>query len=277
MAPTDTTELRSVLDPPGLAIVEEVIAAIHADRSRLAAWFPSLPRRIGRDRVGNTRAVLAGATVDLAAFRRCDYAAAVVLRATAATPAECLELYAHGDLEERSMLLRSLHLLPISPLTGQLLGEVQRSNIIAHLEAAVADGDLLVRAAGEPGFDRAAANRLLLKAAFLDLPLARMFGAERLANAELSRMLQDLATEREAAGRPVWRDTWRLLGRAPCPGAVARLLGGLEHGDGGVRLAAAEGLLALGRTDLAPFAAERLPRENRADVRAVLQQLICRR
>src|SRR5262249_12698298 len=146
------------------------------------------------------------------------------------------------------------HLLPIGALTTRLFGEVQRTNVVLHLEAAVCDGDLFARAVGAAGFDQAAANRLLLKVAFLDLPLARLFGAERHANAELSRMLQDLATEREAAGRAVWRDTWRLIGRAPCPGTAARLIGGLEHGDDGVRLAAAEGLLALGRQDLAPFA-----------------------
>ena len=122
-------------------------------------------------------------------------------------------------------------------------------------------------------------RKLLLKLAFLDIPLSRVFSAERHANPELSRMLQDLATEREAAGRSVWRDTWRMLGRAPCPGAVARLVGGIEHGDDGVRLAAAEGLLALsrlepGREDLRPFAAERLPREPRAEVRALLQRLV---
>jgi hypothetical protein len=86
-------------------------------------------------------------------------------------------------------------------------------------------------------------------------------------------MLQDLATEREAAGRAVWRDTARLIGRAPCPGTTARLVGGLEHGDDGVRLAAAEGLLAMRRGELAAFAAERLPREPREAIRAVLLQL----
>jgi hypothetical protein len=86
-------------------------------------------------------------------------------------------------------------------------------------------------------------------------------------------MLQDLATEREAAGRAVWRDTWRLIGRAPCPGTVARLVGGLEHGDDGIRLAAAEGLLALGQAELVPFAAERFAREAREPIRSLLRRL----
>jgi hypothetical protein len=118
------------------------------------------------------------------------------------------------------MLLRAMHVLPISAATVQLYGEVQRTNMVVHVEAAVCDGDLLVRTAGQHGFGPTEQNRLLLKVAFLDLPLQRVFGAERLANQELSRMLQDLATEREAAGRPIWRDTDRMLGRAPVPGSA---------------------------------------------------------
>jgi len=113
---------------------------------------------------------------------------------------------------------------------------------------------------------------MLLKIAFLDLPLARVFHAEQLANQELSRMLQDLATEREAAGRSVWRDTDRLISRAPVAGTIARILGGLEHGDDGRRLAAVEGLILLNRKDLAPFAIERLAREPRDVVRKLLVQ-----
>jgi hypothetical protein len=272
-----TTDLRSCLGD-ATAIADANLAEIRADRARLPVLFPGLPRRAGRELVGGGRLVLGGAIVDLAAFRRCDLVAAYVLAGVAVRDEEAQDLWAHGDIEERAMLLRSLHLLPVGALTARLFGEVQRTNIVLHLEAAVCDGDLFARTVGKGGFDLAAANRLLLKVAFLDLPLARLYGAEQHANAELSRMLQDLATEREAAGRSVWRDTWRLIGRAPCPGTVARLIGGLEHGDDGVRLAAAEGLAALrqlapGRADLASFAAERLPREPRDSVRAVLQKL----
>lgn len=250
------------------------LAEIRADRTRLSVVFPGLPRRCGRDPVGGGRVTLGGGIVDLNAFRRCDVAAAWLLLAAEATDDEQWDLYAHGDIEERTMLLRAIQLLPIAPITVRFLGEVQRTNIVSHLEAALCDGDLFSRTVGQHGFDGDAANRLLLKLAFLDLPLHRAFAAERHANVELSRMLQDLATEREAAGRPVWRDTWRLIGRAPCAGTAARLVGGLEHGDDGVRLAAAEGLLRSNRVDLRPFAVERLPREPRATVRDALQRFV---
>lgn len=259
---------------PAAAAAAAALAEIRAERSRLAVVFPGLPRRCGRDAVGGGRARVGPGDVDLDAFRRCDLAAAWLLGACGATDDEVFDLYAHGDIEERAMLLRALHVLPPGPVTTRLLGEVQRTNIVSHLEAATCDGDLFARSVDHHGFDRTAANKLMLKVAFLDLPLRRAWNAERHANAELSRMLLDLATEREAAGRAVWRDTWRLIGMAPCPGTAARLVGGLEHGDDGVRLAAAEGLVALNRHDLRPFAAERLAREPRDTVRVVLQRIV---
>jgi hypothetical protein len=269
--PMSTSDLRRWLADPAAA--DAMAAELRTDRGRLPVLFPGLPRRCGREPVGGGRRQLGPGTVDLDAFRRCDVTAAWLLATIAVTDAEALDLFAHGDIEERVMLLRSLHFLPVGPLTVRLFGDVQRTNVVLHLEAATCDGDLFARTVGQPGFDLATANRLLLKLAFLDVPMARSFHVERHANAELSRMLQDLATEREAAGRSVWRDTWRMIGRAPCPGSTARLLGGLEHGDDGVRLAAAEGLLALDRADLAPFARERLPRETREPIRAVLRRL----
>lgn len=259
----------------------EAAARGRAERRELAVLFPQLPRRLGRaalDPSGGGAPVPVGpGRCDLSAWRRCDAGAALLLAAASAPGDELRDLYAHGDLEERTMLLRALAVLPVGPATGELLGEVQRTNLVLHVEAAVCDSDLLRRTAQDPGapaFGRIEANSMLLKLAFLDLPLGRAFDAGQLANPELSRMLQDLATEREAAGRPIWRDTDRLLCRAPIAGSVARILGGLEHGDDGRRLAAAEALVVLGRTDLRPFAQERLEREPRAQVRALLQEFV---
>jgi hypothetical protein len=265
--------LASRLGPAAGAAAER-LAEVRADRSRLAVVFPGLPRHFGREAVRGGRQQLGAAIVDLDALRTCDLAAAWLLLAAAATEHELIDLYGHGDIEERTMLLRALHVLPIGPATVRLFGEVQRTNMVVHLEAAICDGDLFARTVGLHGFDRTAANKLLLKLAFLDLPLRRAFGAERHANAEFSRMLLDLASEREAAGRAVWRDTWRVIGLAPTPGTAARLCGGIEHGDDGVRLCAAEGLVALGRAELRPFAAERLDREVRPQVRALLQRFL---
>src|SRR5262245_23013627 len=264
-----------------LAAVRAARDDVRADQKRLPVVFPGLPRKVGKDAVGGGQQRCGDATIDLDAWRQCDHAAALLLLQCApgdrALWDDALwDLYEHGDIEERAMLLRALHLLPLGPWTVRLLAEVQRTNMVLHVEAACCDGDLVARAAQAklPGFGAVEQNRLLLKLAFLDLPLRRVFLAERLANTELSRMLQDLATEREAAGRAVWRDTDRMLGRAPVPGTTARMLGSLEHGDDGRRLAAAEGLLALDRKDLLWLLRERLPRESRADVKALLQRIV---
>jgi len=268
--------LAELLGPEATATVEALQAEVSADRSRLPAVFPGLPRRMGRRPVGGGRTALGPGIIDLDAFRGCDLAAAWILSATEATDDELRDLLAHGDLEERAMLLRAMHLLPIGPITIELLAEAQRTNVVLHVEAAMCDGDLVARAIGQPGFDQSKANKLILKYGFLGLPLDRVLDIERHANAELSRMLQDLATEREAAGRAVWRDTWRLIGHAPTAGTAARLVGGIEHGDDGVRMAAAAGLLALNREELRPFAAERLTREPRAEIQNLLQQIVSR-
>jgi hypothetical protein len=267
-----TPELRALLGSAATT-ADALLADAKSDRTRLPVLFPSLPRRFGREMAQGGKRIVGAATVDLDAFRCCDLAAAFLLLSLGVGETEAMDLYAHGDIEERAMLLRSLHFLPVGSLTVRLFGEVQRTNVVLHLEAALCDGDLFARTVGQPGFEPDAANRLLLKFAFLDVPLRRCLHAERHANPELSRMLQDLATEREAAGRSVWRDTWRVIGRAPCPGTLARLVGGLEHGDDGVRLAAAEGLLAANRKDLAPFARERVDREPRDTIKAVLARL----
>ena len=251
---------------------EAEFAKVLADRAQLPVVFPGLPRRLGRQALGGGRTRIGDATVDLDAFRPCDLAAADLLLRCAASDEELFDLYQHGDIEERTMILRALHVLPVGAITVRMFGEVQRTNMLVHVEAALCDGDLFARTVGQPGFALEVANRVLLKLAFLDLPLARCLDAPRHANAGLSTMLQDLATEREAAGRAVWRDTWRMIGLAPTAGSAARLVGGLEHGDDGVRRAAAEGLLALGRKDLFAFVAERLPREPRADIRAILER-----
>lgn len=255
--------------------LEDQLAECRRDQKHLPVAFPQLPRRASRQGLGGEITEVGGSRCDLSGWRQCDAAAAVLLHDAKASGALWLDLYAHGDLEERAMLLRSLAVLPLGDATAKLLLEVQRTNMVVHLEAAVCDSDLLVRVAKAnlPGFGKADVDRLLLKIAFLDLPLSRVFGAESLASPELSRMLTDLATEREAAGRPVWRDTDRMLARAPVAGTIARLLGSLEHGDDNRRRAAAEGLLALNRADLRAFAEERLPREPRADVQDLLRRI----
>jgi hypothetical protein len=276
--PMSKSETHDLLGPAA-ALADELLQELQKDRTRLPVLFPGLPRRTGKDAIGGGVRKIGDATVDLDAFRTCDLVAAHLVASIDATEAELVDLFSHGDLEERAMLLRSLNFLPLGGITNNLLGEALRTNVVLHLEAAMCDSDLLARTIEAGAVDADTANRLLLKFAFIDMDLTRAFGAESHASETLSTMLQDLATEREAAGRSVWRHTYRMLGLAPCAGAFARLLGGLEHGDDGVRQAAADGLLALRASDndaatlIAQFARERSPREPRAAIKKQLEQL----
>lgn len=266
------TDARAWLDA-ALAEAEQTPARAIPER------FPALARKIGTAALGTGREIerpAGGKTayVDRAAWRRADAAALLLLRAGRAGDDLLIDLYLHGDFDERISVLRALALLPIGAATLRLLEEVQRTNMQPHFEAAICDSNLLARAHEHLEFGAERFNRMMLKAAFLDVPLGRLYDAGIGANRELSRMLQDLASEREAAGRAVWADTCRLIASAPAPGTAARIIGGLEHGDDRQRLAAAEGLALLGRPDLAPFARERLDREPRPAIRAVLESLL---
>ncbi|MCC6785347.1 MAG: EboA domain-containing protein [Planctomycetes bacterium] len=273
--------------PAGLAWLDEAKAAVAADLRQLPLLFPQVPRRLGRAwlSAGERRAA-AGVVIECGAWRSCDAAALALLRTVFAASREdptplLVDLHERGDLEERTMLLRSACCLPLGPWTGKLLAAVQRTNQVVHVAAGVLDSNQLARtleqgAAATVGFGQDDFERMMLKLAFIDLPLARVFDAERHASPQLSRMLMGLATEREAAGRKVWADTNRLIAHAPAPGSLARLLGGLESGSDEHRLAAAEGLATLGRARAADpgllrlVLGERLPREDSARVRTAI-------
>jgi len=242
------------------------------DAAALPTLFPQLPRRLGRHTFAQGEATQGGVTIDRSAWRACDAGALRLLES--ASQEQVLDLYYHGDLEEKTMVFRSTTCLPITDATLTLLGEAQRTNTGDHFEAAVCDSNLLARAATHGSFAMEDFNRTVLKAAFTDLPFGRLLGASELITAELSRMLQDLATEREAAGRRVWRDTNRVIAHAPTHGSLSRLAGGLEHGDDAHRLAAAESLALIDNETLRAMARDRLGREPVAAIREAIERAL---
>jgi hypothetical protein len=275
--------LDDFLAPDSRTWLREACGRLRTGAAELPVLFPQLPRRIGRDYLPPElrRDEDSGAVVDFGAWRACDAAALRLLAAAERDPRPkmLLDLHDRGDMEERTMALRALACLPIGAATGRLLGDAQRTNHVNHVVAACLDSNLLARTldAADPrstGFGREEFNRMILKLAFLDLPLRRVFGARRHADPELSGMLQGLATEREAAGRKVWHDTNRLIAHAPTAGTIARVVGGLEHGDDEHRLAAAEGVATLRQPWIRDLIAERLSREPRASIRAALERAL---
>lgn len=243
----------------------------------LGECFPQLARRIGRTpaaakRVERDFGEALPARANQEAWRACDVAALELADAAKAPGDVLLDLYRHGDMDERIQALRVAALTKVDDGIIALLEEAHRSNMESHFAAAVCDGNLPARAAGHSGFGVVGFNRILLKCAFLGLPLSRLVDAEVHANREISRMLLDLASEREAAGRSIWTDTVEYAALAPCPGLVARVIGAIEHGDDKLRRSGARALLRLSRKDLAAFAAERVAREPRPEIQDILRR-----
>ena len=266
------TDAQSFLDSAHGAVRDKGVGHI-------AVLLPQLARRVGREPLRDAGIETHGEIqIDLSGWRDCDLVGAALLGEHPVDDAQLRDLYWHGDMEEKTIVLRSLALRDITPATVDLLGEVQRTNVGVHLEAGALDSNLVARAlrAGGPegGFTQDDLHRLVLKMAFSDFPASRLFEALECGTETLSRMLQDFATEREAAGRAVWVDTWRFIARHPTAGTRARVIGGLEHGSDPVRTASAEAVLLMQDETLNAFARERLPREPREDIRALLQQAV---
>lgn len=273
-----TKWFQTHLTPEATAWLEEALGRVGTEgKSCIPELFPQFARRIGRDPIGGGRIDTDGISLDLDAWRLCDGAAAALMHKAEISDELIEELFAHGDLEERTQVLRCLALMPVTDAGVRLLGEAQRTNTVTHFEAAVCDSNMAVRALDHGKFPLEDFNRLILKAAFIDTPLARIFGALDKANPELSRMLQGLATEREAAGRTVWSDTDRLIARAPIEGTLARLIGHLEHGADAIRLAAVSGLEDYDHPQCSAFLAERLPREPHEEVRTAIERALAKR
>lgn len=266
--------LETALDPKARDWLATAGAELEEKPELLPRLFPQLPRRLGRAPIGEGRLVEGDCQIDLAPWRACDAGALQLL--TKAPGSDRLDLYRHGDMEECSMVLRSMAMLPLDVNSAALLGEIQRSNTGSHFEAGALDSNLVIRALEDPNcaFTQAEFDRFMVKLAFSDLALDRVFSAERGASADLSRMLQDLASEREAAGRRIWADTARMIAHAPIAGSLARILGGLEHGDERIRRAAIQGLKVINRPELNVFVRERLAHEAHSGLRALLATLI---
>ena len=137
--------------------------------------------------------------------------AALVLRAlrsvdVATQPAVVQRLFEGGELGEQESILRMLELLPLPSryVETALLG--CRANALRVFEAIACDN-----AYPERHFPERSFNQMVLKAIFLEVPVARIEGLARRRSPELERMARDYASERRAAGRSVPADVDAVL------------------------------------------------------------------
>jgi len=117
------------------------------------------------------------------------------------------ELFKSADVNELVALVQSLRFLPQPERFNDRAREAARSNIAAVFCAVAHDPDYAFQHFDDDGW-----NQLVLKAAFLAVPIWSIYGLRERNNAQLAEMLCHYAIERQAASRAV---PWDLY---CCPG-----------------------------------------------------------
>lgn len=206
-----------------------------------------IPRRLGKGRLGLTDTDLAAADHAIEGWRPSDWsvsdAARILLLSELAPAAKPFamrfrSLCQTADAAELVTLYRGLPLYPEPTELQQQVGEGLRSNMRIVFESIAHDNPY-----PNTHFDLHRWNHMVLKALFIDSPLAPIQGLDQRANAELAGIMCDFAHERWAAGRRVPFEIWRCVGPFAQGAMVDDLARVLSSGDAIERRA---GALALG-------------------------------
>src|SRR5690606_22347480 len=176
--------------------------------------FGMAVRKTGRAPLAATAAEQAAAFAAHAGWDLRDWtvdqaARAAPLLALPAGPASTsaiLSLFQTADLGEHVALVRALFLLPGNEALLHIAREGIRSNM----------GDVFFAVSQRnpypsERFDDIAWNQMIVKCLFVELPLAGVHALDKRANADLARMIAELARERWAAGRRISPEAWRCV------------------------------------------------------------------
>jgi hypothetical protein len=177
--------------------------------------------------------------------------------------------YDEGDTRERTAVLRGLAFLPQPERFVPIALDAGRTNDVGLFQALACDNPFPALHYGE-----AEINKLVMKAVFVEAPLERIVGLTGRANPEMARMAMERIDEQQSAGRSFPPALW--LAIAPCapPGAVARMIGELEHSRPERRAGAARGLRLARAPRAVPFLTERRGREGDATVRQAIDDAL---
>jgi hypothetical protein len=198
---------------------------------------------------------------------------AVILTIAEADPIELAEVvdtaYREGDSREKAAVLRALPLLADAGRFLELALDAGRTNETDLFAALACDNPYPARCYPELEW-----NKLVMKAAFVGTPIARIVGLDRRANPELARMGMEYIDEQESARRRFPPEMWLAIGPHPPPGAVGRMLGYLSHSIIENRLWAARGLALTGDPRARSFLEERATVEPNQLVRAAIDDAL---
>jgi hypothetical protein len=242
--------LRSRVPQAGMDWLEKALeaAAPPVNANTLLGYYTGAARRLGKQGLmlspqEEQRARQLDAELPLSHWAADEAARALLLLTLAEHMADdefralALKCYELGDSREQESWLRSLPLLPGNERFLATAVDACRTNIIPVFEAIACENSYPLRMFPENNF-----NQLVMKVIFNDLAVARILGLGERLNAELSRICDDFATEREAAGRPVPRDIWLALAPHVAPEGLPRVHRYLGHEDADHRYWAALGL-----------------------------------
>jgi hypothetical protein len=175
--------------------LDTALETLSRQPSAIGRLFPAAGRRCGRWML----TAPAGWSVD-------DAARVLLLTHLPRETLEIEPLYRYGDAAEKRAVLRALPLLDLSAAAvAPLLLDALRTNDTRLVAAALGPA---ARALPAPAWRQG-----VLKAVFMQLPLAGVADLDARADAELATMLAGLAEERRAAGRALAADATELLHR----------------------------------------------------------------
>jgi len=211
----ETTRLIEAIlrETPARAVLSRALEEADAPQSiAFRALFASVSRRLGvaaGERITPPPALsaLARPHLTLTDFTR----AWLILAALEATPlaeqpAVVLRLYEGGELGEQESVLRTLLLLPEPARFLETAVGACRTNAKRVFEAVACDNPFPAAHFPELSF-----NQMVMKALFVEAPVARIEGLAARRGPELLRMARDYSSERRAAGRPIPADVRLIL------------------------------------------------------------------
>jgi hypothetical protein len=116
------------------------------------------------------------------------------------------DCYRHGDSGEKRAVLRCLSQMKEPERYVELAAQACRSSVQTVFEALACENPFPAATLPELNF-----NQMVLKALFTETSLDRVMGLAGRITPELSRMAEDYAQERRAAGRTVPADIAKLV------------------------------------------------------------------